>query len=190
MILWDEVWTTVHNFLLSNKTKTIIWEQLHLNFYTQYSYNKWHSTQNPCTLCKKTPQNIFHIILDCDFTNSIFALIEPTLLKLIPKPITNEEKALGLVNIGNKPAIMIRNFITYKIRELISDFERRAHHQPRAASATLFTAKCNQAIASDVKKLMYQFKNEGRMSKFDELVAFRNILCEKNGTEYHLKCVF
>ena len=55
-------------------------------------------------------------------------------------------------------AIMIRNFITYKIRELISDFKRRAHRKPRVVSATLFTEKCNQAIASDVKNLMYQFK--------------------------------
>ena len=35
VILWEEVWKVVHNCLLTSKTKTIIWEQIHLNFYTQ-----------------------------------------------------------------------------------------------------------------------------------------------------------
>ena len=38
-IVWEHVWTAVHNSLVENETKTIIWEQLHLNFYTQYKYN-------------------------------------------------------------------------------------------------------------------------------------------------------
>ena len=47
VIFWEEVWNAVHNFLLSNKIRTEIWEQIHLNFYTQYSYNKWHGTLPP-----------------------------------------------------------------------------------------------------------------------------------------------
>ena len=53
LILWDQVWETVHNFPMTNKTKTAIWEQLHLNFYTQYSYNKWNDVKEPCPLCRK-----------------------------------------------------------------------------------------------------------------------------------------
>ena len=34
VILWEEVWKAVHNFLMTSKIKTIIWEQIHLNFYT------------------------------------------------------------------------------------------------------------------------------------------------------------
>ena len=41
-IIWEDVQKTVHNFLTNNCTKTTIWEQIHLNFYTQYNYNKWH----------------------------------------------------------------------------------------------------------------------------------------------------
>ena len=37
VILWEEVWGSVHNYLSSNKTRTAIWKQLHLNVYTQYS---------------------------------------------------------------------------------------------------------------------------------------------------------
>ena len=55
VILWEEVWDSIHNFLLSNTTKTAVWEQLHLNFYTQYSYNKWHKVAQMCTLCNNIP---------------------------------------------------------------------------------------------------------------------------------------
>ena len=39
---WEDTWKAVHNFLNKNQTKTIIWQQIHLQHYTQYSYNKWH----------------------------------------------------------------------------------------------------------------------------------------------------
>ena len=81
-IIWSDVWESVHNFLSSNKTKTIIWQQIHLNFYTQYSYNKWHKTNLTCPLCHKIPQDIYHIILHCDVVNEIWNDINPTLIKL------------------------------------------------------------------------------------------------------------
>ena len=72
VMLWEEVWDSVHNFLSSNRTKTAIWEQIHLNFYTQYSFNKWHNKANLCSLCNKLPDSIYHIILHCDFVNTIW----------------------------------------------------------------------------------------------------------------------
>ena len=77
VIVWEEVWITVHNVLLS-----IIWEQLHLNFYTQYSYNKWHKVHNICPLCSKVPESIYHIILNCDFVNKVWIDIQPLLSSL------------------------------------------------------------------------------------------------------------
>ena len=65
-IIWEDVWNNVHNVLSTNQTENIIWQQIHLNFYTQFSYNTWHQTQDPCPLCNKIPENIFHIILQCD----------------------------------------------------------------------------------------------------------------------------
>ena len=60
---WEEVWNGVHNLLSTNETKTIIWQQIHLNFYTQYSYNKWHKTQQRCPLCLNIPNDIFTLYL-------------------------------------------------------------------------------------------------------------------------------
>ena len=95
-IVWEDVWNAVHNILSTNKTKNTIWHQLHLNFYTQYSYNKWHNRQLMCPLCLKTTESIYHTILHCNFSNTIWHDVEPTLLRLHPEPVTEEEKAFGL----------------------------------------------------------------------------------------------
>ena len=55
----------------------------------------------------------------------------------------------------------------------------------------MFKAKFNQMIAREVKHLMYRLNNEGKLDKFEEVVAFKGIICEKKGQgEYLLKRVF
>ena len=191
LILWDQVWETVHNFPMTNKTKTAIWEQLHLNFYTQYSYNKWNDVKEQCPLCQKEPKSIFHIILHCEYVNDIWAELQPTLLKLSPKTLDDTEKSLGIVQIKKPPCIIVRNWLGYKLREHVLLFERRAYHQSRIPSVEIFKATYNQSIAKDVKDLMYTLSNEGNLRKFEEIIAIGGVLCEKQGTgEYILKKVF
>ena len=192
VILWEEVWGSVHNYLSSNKTRTAIWEQLHLNLYTQYSYNKWHKQENVCCLCNNIPESIFHIILHCDFVNTLWTHIQPTLLKLYPKPIDDQEKALGIVQIKkSNPGILLRNWLTYKIREQILTYERKSFHSPQKVSVRSFEVQFNQAIAQEVKNWMFRLNNEGNLSKFDELLAYKGILCKKiSDGEYRLNKAF
>ena len=82
LIVWDDVWYTVHNYLSTYKTTSIIWQQIHLNFYTQYSYNKWHKANNACPLCGQIPKDIFHIILRCETVTKIWKIMELLLLRL------------------------------------------------------------------------------------------------------------
>ena len=188
VILWEEVWNSVHNFLISNKTRTIIWEQLHLNFYTQYSYNKWHDKQEMCPLCNKVPESIYHVILHCDFVNSIWTHMQPILSQLYSKSISDEEKALGIITIKSTNGILLRNWLTYKLREQVMQFERISYHSPNVASFELFKAKFNQSMASEVKQLMFRYNNENKLSIFDSTIAYQGILCEKiQDGEYRLK---
>ena len=90
---WDSVWYTVHSFLNTHKMTSLIWQQVHLNFYTQYSYNKWKKTNNTCPLCGQIPQNIFHLILHCSTVLKIWKDIEPVLSKLHPTQVCKEEMA-------------------------------------------------------------------------------------------------
>ena len=176
----EEVWDSVHNFLSSNKTKTVIWEQIHLNFYTQYSYNKWHGTNDACPLCNKIPESIYHILLHCQFVNIVWGLIQPTLIKFYPNPVTDSEKALGIIHIRKTPEMIIRNWLTYRMREQIMNYERIAYHSPTNASIDRFKTEFNRAVAYDIKKLMIRFDHEGKTEKFEKYVAYGNILCYKN----------
>ena len=191
LIVWDEVWDSVHNFPMTNKTKTAIWEQIHLNFYTQYSYNKWNKVEETCPLCNKETESIFHIILHCDYVNDIWTELQPTLMKLSPRSLDDAEKSLGIVQIKKPPGIIVRNWLGYKLREHILLFERRAYHQSRLPSVEIFKSTYNQSIAKDVKDLMYTLNNEGNLRKFEEIIAIGGVLCEKQGIgEYILKKVF
>ena len=187
VIVWEKVWNSVHNLLLSNKTKSAIWEQLHLNFYTQYSYNKWHDKVDVCPLCNKVPDSIYHIILHCDFVNTIWIQMQPILSRLYRKSIDNEEKALGIIHIKSTTGIILRNWLTYKMREQILLFERSAYHSSKVACLDLFKAKFNQSMASDIKQLMFRYNNENNLDRFDKIIAYQGILCEKvQDGEYRL----
>ena len=184
----EEVWDSVHNFLSSNKTKTVIWEQIHLNFYTQYSYNKWHGTNDACPLCHKIPESIYHILLHCQFVNTIWGLIQSILIQFCPDPVTDSEKALGIIHIRKSPGMIVRNWLTYRLREKIMDFERIAYHSPTNASIDRFKAEFNRAVMYDIKKLMIRFDHEGKMETFEKYVAYRNILCKKKQDGNYQAC--
>ena len=173
----------MHNYLSSNKTRTAIWEQLHLNFYTQYSYNKWHSTSDLCPLCHEIPDDIYHIMLHCQFTNTIWADLQPKLRRFHSRSINDEEKALGLVNVRSSPGILLRNWVTFKVREQIMNFEKNAYHSG-LPSIDSFKAQFNQSMADEVKQIIHRYINEGSTTKVDKLIAFRGVLC-KNSTNGH-----
>ena len=155
-------------------TKCAIWEQLHLNFYTQYSYNKWHGSSELCPLCQESPDDVFHIILDCAFTNSVWTELQPFLLRLVARNVSDQEKALGIVDVKPSPGILLRNWVTFKVREQIMALERKAHYSGRP-SLDSFKAQFNQVMADDVRRVFYRFMNESSKSKVNELIAHSRI---------------
>ena len=190
LILWDEVWNSVHHFLLSNTTKTAIWEQIHLNFYTQYTYNKWHGSTDVCPLCKNIPESIYHTIMHCEFVDTLWTQITPTLIKLHDKSVDDLEKAFGIVNIKKSNGMILRNWITYKMRELILQFERKAYHSSKIPSMDIFKAKLNQSISVELQKWMHIYNNQHKLHIFEKIFAYKNILCLKiKEGEYHVKKV-
>ena len=106
-IIWPTVWVSVNNPISTEDTKTIIWEQIHLNDYNTYSYNKWHKTQQECPLCLQIPQSKFHLTLECHISTKLWEDLEFHLRQIHPAPITNTEKVFGLH--GNTPNVILRN---------------------------------------------------------------------------------
>ncbi len=190
VIIWEEVWNTVHHPYLTNTTKTAIWEQIHLNFYTQYSYNKWHDKNDPCSLCNRIPESIYHIMLHCDYANNAWTRLTPVLSKLNSKPVTEEEKALGIVHIKPTIGIRLRNWLTYKLREQILHFEKIGYHCASAITPKCFKASFNRSVTEEITSLMHRFNNEGKLQIFEKIFGFGNVLFDTiQEGEYRIKKV-
>ena len=191
LIEWDKVWSTVQNQFFTEELKSSIWNQIHLNFYTTYNYNKWKKTLNPCPLCRKIPPNVFHVIFDCKFTKLLWIRIEKTLLRILPKPVTPYEKALGLQPSNKKEEIplILRNWITFSVRHYILQEERKAYRRKSPPVAPHFFNYFNIKIQEELnmKKLLYDF--QGLQSKFEKIVTTNNAISEIVDGEYKWKAI-
>ena len=178
-IIWDEVWKTVHNILSTNRTKNVIWQQIHLNFYTQYSYNKWHKIQEVCPLCQKVPEDIYHIIIGCSFVNRLWEDIEPLLKRFHPITITEEEKAFGIVQKKQTTGILLRNWLTFLLRECIAQEEREAYHAKKISKVQKIKKKFNQAVDLEIHIKIIQYRSENNLEFLEKIITHADVLCQK-----------
>ena len=183
-INWDKIWKNIHNHFFTEETKSTIWEQIHLNFYTTYKYNTWHNTLQPCPLCNKIPEDVFHIILDCKFTNTMWLHLEKTLLKITPTPVTSYEKAFGLSPDCkiDKELITLRNWMTFTLRHRIMQEERKAYHRgiATAQQERHFAFKYNRTIEEEIKTKEVYYKYSGREQFFTKIVTANKVVANKN----------
>ena len=126
LVDWDKVWQTVHNRMTTEDTKSTIWEQIHLNTYTTYSYNKWHNREDTCPLCLQCVEDKFHILLACPITVSLWSQLSPLLYLISPAPVMELEMAFGIL--GMTLAITLRNWLTFELRACIHQQENLAYH--------------------------------------------------------------
>ena len=59
-------------------------------------------------------------MIDCDIVKKIWDDFEITLYKIHPLPITNEEKTLGIIHKNPTTGILLRNWLTFLLRQIIS----------------------------------------------------------------------
>ena len=87
--------------------------------------------------------------------------------------------------------MVLRNWLTYKMREQVLGLERRAYYSSGTVSLAIFGAKFNQSVATEIQHLLDRFESEGKMDEFDKFVACGDVLCEKvQDGEYRIKKVF
>ena len=106
------------------------------------------------------------------------------------KEVGDEEKALGLVHIKKTPGMKVRNWLTYKMRHCILEFERQAYHTPGSVSMQIFKAKFNQSVHFDIKQLIIRYEGDNNLAKLDNLLANEGVLCRKQDGEYILNPIF
>ena len=120
------------------------------------------------------------MILHCKFVNQVWIEAKPLLISLHEKPITDEEKALGIVNMKGTVGIMLRNWVTFKLREQLMILERKLSRSSMCASLANFKAKFNQSMALEIKQHLFRYQEEGNHPIFDRTIAHQGVLCEKN----------
>ena len=140
-------------------------------------------------ICFQNPQDDFHVILDCTFTNQLWADIDPILKLLNPKHLTDEEKAFGITQKKSTTDILLRNWITYLLRECITLEERNAFH--RKPSLENVKRRFNRTWTLEIKKNILRYEKENKLEYFEKIVTDRDVLCTKTTEgEYQITQVF
>ena len=174
-LIWDHVWASIHNRLATEEVKSVIWEQVHLNMYTTYSYNKWHNSNTHCPFCLQPPADRFHILLDCPLTTTLWSAIEPFLLTIHPTPLSDQEKAFGLM--GSLPGITLRNWLTFVLRACIHEHESVAYHNQKGlVNVTTIKQLFNARVAREVHSAQLIYAANGRPDIFEKYFTVNGAL--------------
>ena len=114
--------------------------------------------------------------------------IESTIKRIIPIPVTNTEKAFGLQlrNKKERNAIILRNWITFTLRHMIMEEERRAFHIPRyyKQSVETFFAKYNKKTQDELKMKKMQYDYRQLSIKFKEIVTTNTVVASEQEGQY------
>ena len=175
-INWSKVWEALNNPITKEKVRTAVWEQIHLNDYCTYSYNKWHKTQDPCPLCLNIPTSKFHLTLDCPLTQKLWQDLAPYLNLLYTFPVTDQEKVFGITGDGS-PSIILRNWLTFNLRNCIVEQEQKAYHNKKGKlNEQDIKRKFNDRIKSEVMEKYRIYENLGRLDYFEKIFAVNDFL--------------
>ena len=183
LIDWDLIWTTVHNKLATNNTKTAIWQILHLNYNSMFFKNNWYKTLHKCPMCNHAPLNKFHVIFDCRYVNALWAALVPILRRIYNTPLTNYEIAFGMTTPKND-AVMLRNWITYTFRALIMKEEGICNYKTKTfPDINTFKSRFNAQIKQEIiiKKEQHMFSNT--LYKYARIITQGNAICNDIYTE-------
>ena len=115
--------------------------------------NKFYNRSEPCALCNVVPFGRKHLILVCPFVQRLWSDLLPFLLRIHPGPVTEYEMVFGLE--GNSPPIILRNWLTFKLRQLVFVYAYQATFQPRRAHLPLIKFRYNQQI---YKELVWKYR--------------------------------
>ena len=186
---WEKIWVAVNNPVTPEKVVSTIWEQIHLNDYCTYLYNKWHNNQNKCPLCTHIPSTKFHLTLECQVTSSLWQQLEPYLLYLTSSPVSDFEKVFGLI--GTSPEVILRNWLTFTLRQCIVDQENAAYHNKRGIlNEHNIKQNFNARVKREVNEKNIIYSNLGRQEYFVKIFAAKDFLITWENDEWHIVTFF
>ena len=142
-----------------------------------------------CPLCEVIPTTPFHLPLECEVSNNLWSELEPHLYRLAPVRITDEEKAFGLH--GKRPEILLRNWLTFIMRETLAEYESIAFHNKLGLRNQ---GKIKLAYNAKVKQSVWQkyniLTNLGRDAFFENIFAVKDYLISWENNDWQILTIF
>ena len=120
---------------------------------------------------------------------ALWTAIRPFLLLLSPQDVTEEEMAFGLL--GHAPNILLRNWLTFLLRDSIYRQEVRAFYNQRGLFNTVdiqrrFNAR---AVRETYQRFLY-YQHQGQPDLFRRLYGYKDVFTRWTGDRWVVAQVF
>ena len=105
--------------------------------------------------------------------------------------MTDSEKVFGIVEKRKTTGLLLRNWLTFLLRNTISQTERAAYHSPTLPILPHIKENFNYELGLEIRIKAFRHKHQGEINSFEKIITHNNILCKKeqNG-EYKVNDVF
>ena len=134
------------------------------------------------------PQDEFHNTLHCAVVQSLWKELEPHLLQLHPVRITEEEMAFGIP--GKTKNITLRNWLTFLLREAISQQESLAYYNRGKHNEIDIKINYNEMVKTQVWQQYNILNNMNRLDYFDKSFVVNNYLIIKENDKWKILTIF
>ena len=129
-------------------------------------------------------------IFYCNVVNKVWGELSYKLLKLCPTPVSEIEKAFGILSEKPTPGIFVRNWLTYKLRKAIEVVEREAYYSNFNVIIKI-KRQLQCSMERELDQKLFSFSYENKTEIFDKFYAYKNVLCaSQDGKSYKINDIF
>ena len=110
--------------------------------------------------------------------------LQPCLNKLHPSPVTEEEKAFGIVRKKPGVGVLMRNWLTYLMREFITELECSTYKSKKAPKLGQAKHRFNTRVEFEINKKLWRYQNDGNTATFEKFFTHNNAVCKADNNVY------
>ena len=155
-INWGKIWQNQNNHIHNPRTKSALWEMIHLNFWSGFKAGE------RCHLCNVVEDDSFHIINKCSILMEVMRTFQ-----LQDKYNNNLTISFGLDNDH------ITNFIFFHIKTVVFR-SRFQYFSSKELCRTILIRKCKNRIKKDLQKRFYIYKLKDKVDDFTQTFIHYN----------------
>ena len=173
-IQWDKIWQSISTATISMETKSVIFSQIHLGFYSDYIFSKQNkSDQTTCKLCGDCAYKQSHWIISCKVIFDVLKYFRPIYRKFVDAEVDENELVFGLIesNTGNA----LRNLIIFNIRLAIHKNRARDFVNYNETKISIQNM-AKQKIRQEIWNRYSISKAKSQVDQFTNFYLFQSVL--------------